>query len=121
MLAVLLHEALHVLGFTVHVHVHVHMQGERMLAVVLHEALHVLGFTHSKMLEMPCPTAPAFNRHQARAHACEHARAREHAHAHVHEACRRLRMHYCIQPYNTCTMHTCIHAYMQATTYVPRP
>ena len=39
---------------------------ERVLKVLLHETLHVLGFSQGKMAELPCPSAPAFNRHQAR-------------------------------------------------------
>ena len=36
------------------------------LKLLVHEVMHVLGFTHGKILEFPCPTRPGFNRHQVR-------------------------------------------------------
>ena len=36
----------------------------RLLQVVLHETMHVLGFTSDKLAQMPCPDAPGFDRHQ---------------------------------------------------------
>ena len=49
------------------------------LKLLVHEVMHVLGFTHGKILEFPCPTRPGFNRHQVRGRARGRARARARA------------------------------------------
>ena len=36
---------------------------DSLLKVLLHETLHVLGFTHDKLVQLPCPTAPGFDRY----------------------------------------------------------
>jgi len=35
---------------------------DSILKVLIHEAMHVLGFTYEKILEFPCPDSPSFNR-----------------------------------------------------------
>ena len=35
---------------------------EALLMVLLHEAFHVLGFAHDKLVQLPCPNAPSFDR-----------------------------------------------------------
>lgn len=37
---------------------------DALLKLVIHEVLHVLGFNRDKLAQFPCPSAPAYNRHQ---------------------------------------------------------
>ncbi|KAL1500700.1 hypothetical protein AB1Y20_013347 [Prymnesium parvum] len=38
---------------------------DSLLKVLIHETMHVLGFTYSKLVQFPCPHSPAYDRHRA--------------------------------------------------------